>query len=141
MKKLNHYITEAWSSVKKQSLKADMEAWCEEMGIRNYTINDKGEIDVDDCVSFTYKTFKEIPYKFGTVTSYFSLRECKNLISLKNCPDYVEDFFSCSLCFKLDSLEGCPKEVGGTFYCNGCKREFTKEEIESLCKVNKNVII
>ncbi len=38
MKNLNNYIIEAWSGVKKQSFKADIEAWCEEMGIKNYTI-------------------------------------------------------------------------------------------------------
>ena len=51
MKNLNKYITEAWSGVKKQSIKADIEAWCEEMGIKNYTINSKGEIDVDGDVN------------------------------------------------------------------------------------------
>ena len=128
----------SWNGVKKQVNKAEIEAWCEEMGIRNYTINDKGEIDVDGNVSFTYKTFKEIPYKFGTVTGYFSLRECKNLISLKNCPNYIigNNMFDIDGCPKLDSLEGCPKEVGGTFFCRKCKRKFTKEEVESLCKVN-----
>ena len=30
MKTLNTYINEAWSGVKKQSIKADMEAWCDE---------------------------------------------------------------------------------------------------------------
>ena len=142
MKKLNYYIEEAWSGVKKQSLKAEIEAWCEEMCIENYTINSKGEIDVDDCVSFTYKTFKEIPYKFGTVTSYFSLRGCKNLISLKNCPNYItgNNMFDIDGCTKLDSLEGCPKEVGGNFYCRDCKRKFTGKEVRSLCKVKGDII-
>ena len=128
----------SWNGVKKQSIKAEIEVWCEEMGIRNYTINSQGEIDVDNCVSFTGKTFKEIPYKFGTVTNYFSLRDCKNLTSLKNCPNYItgNNMFDIDGCTKLNSLEGCPKEVGGCFYCRGCKRKFTKEEVESLCKVN-----
>ena len=132
----------SWNGIKKQVNKAEIEAWCEEMKIRNYTINDKGEIDVDNCVSFTYKTFKEIPYKFGTVTGYFSLRECKNLISLKNCPNYItgNNMFDIDGCPKLNSLEGCPKEVGGTFFCRKCKRKFTIEEIESLCKVGKEVV-
>ena len=131
----------SWNGVKKQINKAEIEAWCEEMGIRNYTINDKGEIDVDDCVSFTRKTFKEIPYKFGTVTSYFSLRECKNLISLKNCPDFVGGVFSCSLCRKLDSLEGCPREVESDFYCRACKREFTIEEVQKHCNTKNKIYI
>ena len=84
MKKLNNYITEAWNGVKTQSIKADMEAWCEEMRIKNYTINSKGEIDVDGFVDLDNKNFKELPYKFGRVDGYFSLGSCKNLTSLKN---------------------------------------------------------
>ena len=129
-----------WNGVKKQVNKAEIEAWCDDMGIRNYTINSQGEIDVDWSVNLSERNFKELPYKFGTVTSYFSLSGCKNLISLKNCPNYVGNFFSCTLCLKLDSLEGCPKEVGGTFYCDKCKRKFTKKEVRSLCKVNGDII-
>ena len=141
MKNLNHYITEAWSGVKKQSLKAEIEAWCEEMGIQKYTINSKGEIDVNWSVDLMGENIKELSYKFGRVRGYFSLANCKNLTSLKNCPDYVGGFFGCSSCNKLDSLEGCPKEVGKDFYCFGCKRKFTKEEVKSLCSVKDEVIL
>ena len=184
MIKLNKYIIEAWSGVKKQSLKQEIEAWCDEMDIENYTINSKGEIDVDGDVWLINKGFKELPYKFNRVTGYFDVDSNKNLISLKNCPDYVEGSFNCSLCPQLDSLEGCPKEVGGyfdledcknltslkncpnyvkgyfycnqctsldslegcpkevgrSFYCFDCKRNFTKEEVESLCKVNNDIL-
>ena len=124
-----------WNGVKKQSLKSDIEAWCEEMGIQNYTINSKGEIDVDGNVELTYNKFKELPYKFGTVVGIFRLFGCKNLTSLKNCPNIVRGYFSCNGCRQLDSLEGCPKEVNNGFFCTNCKREFTKEEVRSLCKV------
>ena len=128
----------SWSGVKKQSLKADIESWCEEMDIQNYTINSQGEIDVYGNVMLQNNLFSELPYKFGKVMGIFVLDNCKNLITLKNCPHYVFGF-SCSDCLQLDSLEGCPKEVGGDFWCNDCKRKFTKEEIKSLCKV-KGVI-
>ena len=137
MKNLNIYITEAWSGVKKQSLKSNIESWCDEMGIEDYTINDKGEIDVDGSVLLNKKNFKELPYKFGKVGSYFSLSGNKNLTSLKNCPDYIEDSFDIDGCIRLDSLEGCPKEVKGNFWCGNCKRKFTTKEIQSLCKVKK----
>ena len=130
----------SWSGVKKQSIKAEIEAWCDEMGIKNYTINSKGEIDVDGGVWLANKDFKELPYKFGYVNKSFSLKECKNLISLKNCPNYVGVLFGCVQCIKLDSLEGCPKEVEGNFYCFSCKRDFTKEEVRSLCNVKENII-
>ena len=134
MKPINTYINEAWSGVKKQSLKAEIENWCEEMEIENYTINSKGEIDVSKSVYLSKTEFKELPYKFGKVDGCFDLEDNKNLISLKNCPNEVEGYFSCSFCPQLDSLKGCPKEVGGHFYCNDCKRKFTREYVNSLCK-------
>ena len=137
MKNLNNYINEAWSGVKKHTHNVEIEAWCEEMEIENYTINSKGEIDVDGCVNLGERNFKELPYKFGSVTGYFSLEGCKNLTSLKNCPYFVEDSFMCDNCSQLDSLEGCPKEVKGNFWCGNCKRKFTTKEIQSLCKVKK----
>ena len=87
-----------------------------------------------------YKYFKELPYKFGKVNGFFNMNRNENLISLKNCPDYVGDYFSCSFCNKLDSLEGCPSYVVWNFYCNDCKRKFTEEEVKSLCKVKRNII-
>ena len=141
MKKLNTYITEAWAGVKQHTLKSDIEAWCGGMGIEKYTINAKGEIDVDGGVYLRHNTLKELPYKFGKVGGNFSLSYCKNLISLKNCPDIVDRDFTCMDCSQIDSLEGCPKEVLRCFYCNGCKREFTKEEVNSLCKVKRAIIV
>ena len=141
MKNLNTYINEAWSGVKKQTNNVEIKAWCDEMGIKDYTINSQGEIDVNGSVWVYNKDFKELPYKFGRVNGYFDIGNNLNLISLKNCPDHVGDYFSCNYCSKLDSLEGCPKEVGLKFYCRGCKQKFTKEEIISLCKVKKDIIV
>ena len=141
MIKLNNYIEEAWSGVKKQSIKQDIEAWCEEMGIKDYTINSKGEIDVDGSVNLRIRDFKELPYKFGKVKSHFSLEYCENLISLKNCPDKVGTWFGCSHNPKIDSLEGCPKEVGKNFYCGKCKRRFTSYEVKELCKYKGAVFV
>ena len=140
MKNLNHYITEAWSGVKRHTNNAEIEAWCKEMGIKNYTINSQGEIDVDGCVDLYKGMFDILPYKFGRVNKYFILSGTKNLTSLKNCPDYVGEYFNCSNCINLDLLEGCPKKVEGGFYCMNCKRKFTIEEVMSLCKVKKEDI-
>ena len=113
----------SWSGVKQQSIKAEIEAWCDEMGIENYTINSQGEIDVDGGVfglsSLNKKMVKELPYKFGIVKGSFDLSGNKNLTSLKNCPD----------------------KVGGYFSCRFCKQKFTKEEVKYLCKVKKNIYI
>ena len=129
----------SWNGVKKQSIEQEIKSWCEEMGIKNYTINFKGEIDVAGNVDLGWKNIIELPYKFGSVSGYFSLRECKNLISLKNCPNYVVWFFKCNNCSQLDSLEGCPKEVGGNFYCMNCKKEFVEEEVKSLCEAKDHI--
>ena len=141
MIKLNTYITEAWNGVKKHTNNANIEAWCDEMGIQNYIVNSKGEIDVKGGVSLDYKDFKDLPYKFGTVTKSFDISSNQNLTSLKNCPNHVGDYFSCSDCTKLDSLEGCPKEVRGRFFCMNCKRRFTKNDVQSLCKVKRNIYV
>ena len=132
----------SWSGVKNQTNIENIKAWCEEMRIRNYTINDKGEIDVDRGVYLGQNTFKELPYKFGRVTGFFSLESCKNLISLKNCPEIIlsNHMFDVDGCTNLNSLEGCPKKVGGKFHCRGCKRKFTKKEVRSLCKVNGDIV-
>ena len=142
MKNLNNYIVEAWSGVKKQSLKADIKTWCEEMGIQKYTINSKGEIDVNWNVDLRYSDFEELPYKFGKVTGYFSVMMCLNLKTLKNCPDEVGGYFSCTGCIKLNSLEGCPKEVKNEFYCyNKGKKQFNAEDILKYCNVDPEKII
>ena len=141
MIKLNNYINEAWSGVKKHTNNTNIEAWCDEMGIKNFNINSQGEIDVDGGVDLKDKDFKELPYKFGTVTGWFDIGNNSNLTSLKNCPNKVEGYFSCIKCSKLESLEGYPKEVEGNFYCYNCKRKFTKEEVKSLCKVKENIYI
>ena len=132
----------SWKGVKQQINTEDIKAWCEEMRIRNYTINDKGEIDVDRGVYLGQNTFKELPYKFRRVTGFFSLESCKNLISLKNCPEIIlsNHMFDVDGCTNLNSLEGCPKKVGGKFHCRGCKRKFTKKEVRSLCKVNGDIV-
>ena len=142
MKNLNKYINEAWGGVKKQSYEQEIKSWCDKMEIKNYTINSQGEIDVDGSVGLANSDFKEIPYKFGRVSGFFDVSYNKNLKSLKNCPSKVRKWFSCSNCPQLDSLEGCPKEVKiYNFWCYNCKREFTEEEVRSLCKVKGDIII
>ena len=131
-----------WNKVKQITNNQSIIDWCEEMGIENYTINSKGEIDVDGDVDISYIDFEELPYKFGRVSGFFDVSYNKNLKSLKNCPSKVRKWFSCSNCPQLDSLEGCPKEVKNyNFWCYNCKREFTEEEVQSLCKVKGDIVV
>ena len=92
-------------------------AWLEEHGIKNYTINTRGDIDIDGDIKITYKNIKEFPsfIQFGTIKGNF---DCKhnNLISLKGAPREVKGTFDCS-CNDLTSLEGAPEKVGGSFDC------------------------
>ena len=74
----------SWSGVKEQTNNAEIEAWCEEMGIQNYTINSQGEIDVDWRVNLRNKNFEELPYKFGRVKGSFTISANEELTSLKN---------------------------------------------------------
>ena len=139
MKKLNKYINEAWSGVKQQANNVNIETWCDKMDIQNYTINSKGEIDVNGGVLLMnrhIKGFKELPFKFGRVKGSFTISANEELTSLKNCPDEVGGYFSCYQCSKLFSLEGCPKKVNKYFNCGDCEREFTEKEVRALCKVN-----
>ena len=132
----------SWNRVKQITNNQSIIDWCEEMGIENYTINSKGEIDVDGDVDISYIDFEELPYKFGRVSGFFDVSYNKNLKSLKNCPSKVRKWFSCSNCPQLDSLEGCPKEVKNyNFWCYNCKREFTEEEVQSLCKVKGDIVV
>ena len=61
------------------------------------------------------------------------------LTSLEGCPEYVGRKFDCSN-NKLTSLEGCPKEVGGNLFCRDNKgKQFTKTDIEKICRVRDRI--
>ncbi len=101
-------------------------------GIKNYTINDNGFIDVDGDVELLYeynlsdivkRNGGKIPFKFGRVTGNFSILGA-DLKSLEGCPYYVGGSFRCND-NKLKNLKGSPTEVGGIFFCD-------HNELESL---------
>ena len=129
----------SWKGIKNQTNIENIKAWCDEMGIKDYTINSQGEINVNIDVNLRNKNLKELPYKFGRVNGYFNLAYNENLTSLKNCPTIVEGTFDIDGCSNINSLYWCPKEVWGNFWCRYCKRRFTIEKVKSLCLV-KNTI-
>ena len=131
----------SWNGVKKQSYEQEIKSWCEEMGIENYTINSKGEIDVDENVNLMGKDFKELPYKFSKVNGFFEISNNKNITSLKNCPNYIVDYFGCDNCSSLDSLDGCPRIVKMSFCIWNCKKIFIEEEIKLRCLVYGDIFI
>jgi len=102
-----------------ESTKEDIDSICERYGIKNYTINEDGTIDVDGDVDLSGKNIDKLPLKFGKVTGHFFC-SYNQLTSLEGSPSKVGGDF---ICYenKLTSLEGSPSEVGGGFYCSGNK--------------------
>ena len=92
-----------------------IEEICKKYGIKNYTINDDGSIDVNQKVSLSYYGLTELPLKFNKVTGNFDCSR-NSLTSLEGSPESVGGKFYCEY-NNLTSLEGSPESVGGNFYC------------------------
>ncbi len=90
---------------------------CKEYGIKNYTINSDGSIDVDGNVDISLYYLNLIPIKFNKVSGYFS---CSNnyLTNLENSPNEVGRDFYCSY-NRLSNLIGLPINIRGYTYCYG----------------------
>jgi hypothetical protein len=97
----------------------EVEKICKKYGIRNWTLNPDGTVDVDGSVDLSVQKLSKLPLKFGRVTGYFV---CHNnqLTSLVGCPKEIREDFWCQN-NKLTSLEGCPREIGGSFWCSNNK--------------------
>ena len=137
-------------------------SWLDEYGIKNYTVNDKGEIDVNGDVDLSYRGLKEFPsyIQFGTVKGGFdcyynnltSLRGCprvvkksfychdNNLVSLEGSPEEVEFSFLCQS-NNLRDLKGAPKKVGRDFYCDSNSTQFTEDDVKKVCKVRGKIFV
>ena len=89
---------------------------CKEYGIKYYTINSDGSIDVNRSVSLNNLGLVNIPLKFNKVLGFFDCSE-NNLTSLKGCPKYVGKWFNCSY-NNLTSLVGGPNKVNKFYDCD-----------------------
>jgi hypothetical protein len=97
---------------------------CQKYGIKNWSINSDGLVDVNGNVNLNNQGLTEIPLKFGKVTGDFNCNY-NQLTTLKGCPNTVGGWFDC-IDNKLTSLEFCPRSVGRHFYCQWNNiREFT----------------
>ena len=89
-------------------------------GIKNATLTDEGQINVDGDVNLSNKnlTDPDMTAKFGKVTGNF---ECQNneLTSLDFAPDCVGGDFNCSYNNINDFDNITIKHVGGKFYAYG----------------------
>ena len=110
---------------------SEIEEICNFYGIKNYTINDDGSIDVDGDVNLDNRGLTELPLDFNKVTGDFYCVHNK-LTTLKGSPKYVGGFY-CNV-NNLTSLEYSPKEVGDSFSCGSNKLtslEFSPEKVGS----------
>jgi len=95
---------------------------CKQYGIKNYTINPDGSIDVDgvylsirDNTQHNKFSMEKLPLKFNKVNIF----DCENnkLISFEGSPKEVNKFFNFT-CNKLTSFKFAPKIIRGNFWCN-----------------------
>jgi hypothetical protein len=93
-----------------------IDAICRKYGIKNWTINPDGTVDVDDDVNLFEKGLKKLPLKFEKVAGDFYCYD-NQLTTLEGSPKVVGGDFYCSY-NQLTTLEGSPKEVGGWFNCH-----------------------
>ncbi len=98
-------------------VKEEIHNICEKYGIKNYSINLDGSIDVEGSVYLFNMNLDKLPLKFNKVGGYFGCSN-NNLTSLEGCPKEVGDTFYCSS-NKLTSLKGGPEKVYDMFYCGG----------------------
>jgi hypothetical protein len=116
-----------------ESYKEDIEFICKKYGIKNWTLNKDGSIDIDGDVYLHNKGLNKLPLKFRNVDGDFDC-SFNDLISLEGCPKYVGRNFNCSF-NNLTSLEGCPELVNNSFYCFNC----SKDNLTSLKGCPKSV--
>ena len=88
----------------------------EEHGIKNYSINEDGIVDVDGNVNLYDKNLTSIPIQFGRVSGWF---DCESN--------------------KLTTLEGAPQSVGDWFDCRNNKKKFTEQEVRELSEVGGSI--
>jgi hypothetical protein len=95
--------------------KYEIVAWLNNMGVKNYIINDDLTVDVDGDANLFGKDIKPIPVKFNKVGGNF---DCygSQLTTLKGIPNEVGGSFWCSS-NQLTTLKGAPNKIGGNFYC------------------------
>ena len=112
--KYNQFINESNQNI---------DSICNKYGIKNYTINQDGSIDVDGNVNLSSKKLTKLPLKFRNVSGnfwcYYNRRsggDTGTLTSLEGSPQSVGGNFDC-FNNKLTSLEGSPQIVGGDFNC------------------------
>jgi hypothetical protein len=92
-----------------ESVESDIDTLCEKFGIKNYTVNSNGSIDVKGDVNLANKNLAKLPITFSMVGGSFYCQGNK-LESLVGSPKEVVKDFDCSK-NKLKNLKGSPSHV------------------------------
>lgn len=93
----------------------ELESELNDYGIKNYSINSDGSIDVNDDVilSKPNRELDKIPFRFNIVNGNFRCFGL-GLKTLENCPKEITGSFNCSS-NGLESLLGGPSKVGKNY--------------------------
>ena len=94
--------------------KEEIHRICKEYGIKNYTINPDGSIDVDGNVELGALNLNKIPLKFNNVSGYFNISS-NNITSLEGFPKEVGDSVHCSY-NKISTFEYFPNKINKNIY-------------------------
>lgn len=98
-----------------ESHSQSLEDLCQQYGIKKWTTNPDGSIDVDNDVSFHDLGLDKLPIRFRNVSGTF---DCgyNNLKSLQGCPQFVGDSF---ICYhnQLTTLQDGPQKVLMDYAC------------------------
>jgi hypothetical protein len=84
-------------------------------GIKKYTLNPDGSIDVSGDVDLYNRGLSKLSLKFGMVSGNFYCQD-NQLTSLEGAPEEVGVNFYWYY-NQLTSLLGAPRKLGGGFYC------------------------
>jgi hypothetical protein len=112
---------------------SDIAKICKKYGIKKWSINSEGLVDVNGDVKLHSEELTKLPLNFGYVSGNFYCYS-NQLINLDGAPVSVGGLFACSY-NHLTSLKGCPHVVGGNFYCNNNRLtslRFAPEEIDGV---------
>lgn len=94
----------------------EVEAICQWLKLKNYTINPDLTVDVNGDVDISNKSLKRIPVIFNQVKGNFIVSE-NQLESLENGPKIVGKNFYCDK-NKLVSLDFCPQTINRNYSLN-----------------------
>ena len=103
---------------------------CKKYGIKNWSINKDGLVDVNGNVDLRSKGLTELPLRFGMVSGYF-ICSYNKLANLEGAPESVDGSFWCHN-NELTTLEGSPYSVGGDFNCSWNELTTLKDSPKSV---------